>query len=66
MPLGLLADLEGERLNLAKWGLAAAGHVHAKPYVFAVLGSSMNAGKTTTAAAIIQGLRRAAAVEGAR
>ncbi len=65
VPLGLLADLEGERLNLAKWGLAAAGHVHAKPYVFAVLGSSMNAGKTTTAAAIIQGLSHAGYAVGA-
>ncbi len=65
VPLGLLADVAGERLNLAKWGLAPVGPVHAKPYVFAVLGSSMNAGKTTTAAAIIKGLSHAGYVVGA-
>lgn len=65
VPLGLLADIEGERLNLSKWSLAAVGPVHAKPYVFAVLGSSMNAGKTTTAAGIIRGLTRTGYVVGA-
>ncbi|HVB67068.1 MAG TPA: hypothetical protein VNE67_04320 [Acetobacteraceae bacterium] len=65
VPLGLLANAAGERLNLIKWGLAPVGPVHAKPYVFAVLGSSMNAGKTTAAAAITRGLSGAGYAVGA-
>jgi hypothetical protein len=65
VPLGLLSDLAGERLNLMRSGLTPVAPLHAKPYVFAVLGSSMNAGKTTTAAAIIRGLSRAGYAVGA-
>ncbi len=65
VPLGLLSDLAGERLNLIRSGLPPVASLHRKPYVFAVLGSSMNAGKTTTAAAIIRGLSRAGYAVGA-
>ncbi len=55
-PLGLLADAHGV-LNLQR---AALGEARGRaPLVIAVLGASMNAGKTTTAAHIIAGLRRA-------
>ncbi len=55
-PLGLLADTRGV-LNLRRAALGAArGRA---PLTVAVLGSSMNAGKTTTAAHVIAGLRRA-------
>jgi hypothetical protein len=56
VPLGLLADEAGDPLNLRNWALAPVSPLRAKPYVFAVLGTSMNAGKTTTAAAMIRGL----------
>ncbi len=59
-PLGLLADADGRRLNLIDWRLrAAAPRQAAKPLAIAVLGSSMNAGKTTTCAALVRGLAQA-------
>ncbi len=56
-PLGLLANALGV-LNLRQASLGPAAHRRA-PLTVAVLGSSMNAGKTTTAAHVIAGLRRA-------
>ncbi len=54
-PLGLLADARGV-LNLQRGALGGArGRA---PLSIAVLGSSMNAGKTTTAANLIAGLKR--------
>ncbi len=54
-PLGLLADAQGV-LNLRRGALGGArGRT---PLSIAVLGSSMNAGKTTTAANLIAGLKR--------
>ena len=55
VPLGLLADIAGDPLNLADWALPPVRLTRPKPRVLAVLGSSMNAGKTTTAAAMIRG-----------
>lgn len=57
-PIGLLARVDGRVINLADHGLAPAPDA-ALPLAVAVLGSSMNAGKTTSAAAIIHGLTRA-------
>lgn len=59
-PVGILCDASGERLNLssvAVEAMARPGAVRA-PRI-AVLGSSMNAGKTTTAAHLVRGLRAA-------
>ncbi len=56
-PIGLLADSLGV-LNLRRSALGASAGGRA-PLMVAVLGSSMNAGKTTTAAHVIAGLRRA-------
>ncbi|RCX30730.1 hypothetical protein [Thioalbus denitrificans] len=60
-PLGLLADAGGRRLNLADWSLAApgSGGGQPRPFTVAVLGTAMNAGKTTTAGHLVRGLVRA-------
>lgn len=59
-PLGLLADAMGRPLNLRDFALPYfPAPLHPATPVFAVLGSSMNAGKTTCAAHLIRGLSRA-------
>ncbi|MGA8009023.1 MAG: DUF1611 domain-containing protein [Thiomonas sp.] len=56
-PIGLLADRHGEVLNVRHGALGTPSK--ARPaFTIAVVGSSMNAGKTTTAASLIAGLRR--------
>jgi len=61
-PVGLLADADGQRLNTRDWlkpgvdPAAAAGAGRWDVPVLLVIGSSMNAGKTTTAARLIRGL----------
>ncbi|MGC5629294.1 DUF1611 domain-containing protein [Georgenia sp. Z1344] len=59
-PIGLLADSEGRRLNLRDAAIAPVSPLssHRAPTI-AVVGSSMNAGKTTTAAELVRGLRAA-------
>jgi len=57
-PLGLLGNEDGQPLNLADWCLPEREFGN-RPLTLAVLGTSMNAGKTTTAAHLIRGLRRA-------
>jgi molybdopterin-guanine dinucleotide biosynthesis protein len=58
-PLGLLADAQGEVINLRRYGLPAVGSpgAGAKPTI-GVLGTSMNAGKTTAVVDLIRGLVR--------
>lgn len=57
--IGLLARVNGEVLNLAEFGTALS-EVPTRPQtVIFVVGSSMNAGKTTTAAGLVHGLSRA-------
>jgi hypothetical protein len=59
-PLGLLGDETGRVVNLADWALPPRqGTRPRRPLTIAVLGTSMNAGKTTTAAYLIRGLRNA-------
>ena len=55
-PIGLLANAGGV-LNMRSAALSAPPSRRA-PFTVAVLGSSMNAGKTTTAANLVAGLRR--------
>ncbi len=64
-PIGLLTDAHGvvtlaDCAPYAAGGapLLARGGTH-RPHVVAVLGTSMNSGKTTTVAAIVRGLHRA-------
>lgn len=55
-PLGLVADAAGRALNLAQAAEPRLKHSAQRPYTLAVVGTSMNAGKTTTGAAMIRGL----------
>lgn len=59
VPLGLLADARGRRVNLADWAAVAAPPRTARPTAVAVLGTAMNAGKTTAAANLIRGIASA-------
>ena len=58
-PLGLLADLEGHILNLRRYALPRIVEKSAMPIVVAVVGTAMNAGKTTVASSLVHGLTRA-------
>lgn len=58
-PIGLVADAAGEVLNLSRFSLPRKPMPTRRPRVIAVVGTSMNAGKTTAAAALIHGLSRA-------
>lgn len=58
-PLGLLVDAQGKVVNLRRYGLPVASPVGrgSKP-VIGVVGTSMNAGKTTAVVDLIRGLTR--------
>ncbi len=58
-PIGLLADVNGQRINLSCTAVAKPAHPRPLPYTVAVVGTAMNAGKTTTAANLIRGLTSA-------
>lgn len=66
-PLGLLADGQGRVVNTADYASqpATGTPVAARPLTVAVVGTSMNAGKTTTAASLVRGLSRAGYTVGA-
>lgn len=65
-PLGLLIDSSGDRLNLrAEIGVPMPAPAGQRPVTIAVVGSSMNAGKTTSAAHLVRGLRLAGVRVGA-
>ena len=55
-PVGLLADGNGTPLNLAQFSMPKTTSIGARPLTLAVVGTSMNAGKTTTAASMVKGL----------
>jgi len=57
VPLGLMTDAGGEVINIARYGLARRERPRGLPAV-AVVGASMNAGKTTAAASLVHGLSR--------
>jgi hypothetical protein len=57
-PLGLIADVNGEVLNLARYALPDRAQ-RTPPPLIVVCGSSMNAGKTFTMTESIRGLRAA-------
>jgi hypothetical protein len=58
MPLGLVGDVEGRRLNIADYAIDFSRASTAIPTI-AVVGTSMNSGKTMTAGSIIRGLSAA-------
>jgi hypothetical protein len=57
MPLGIIADNTGRGLNLARFALPPLPLPRTRPFTVAVVGTSMNAGKTETATHIIRGLK---------
>ena len=65
VPLGLVGDADGHRVNVADWALPKPAPTAARPYTVAVVGTAMNAGKTTTAANLCKGLIRAGLKVGA-
>jgi len=59
IPTGILADRTGKPLSTLDFGLPASDMpLNTRPHCVAVLGSSMNAGKTTTLAAMAHGASR--------
>jgi hypothetical protein len=57
-PIGLISDGAGRVINVADYALAARPAPHGLK-VIAVVGASMNSGKTTASAALAHGLQRA-------
>lgn len=57
-PIGLLAGDDGAPLNLGRYALSAPAVPGPARNVICVVGTSMNAGKTTLAASLIHGLSR--------
>jgi len=64
-PIGLLADVNGQRINLSCAAVAKLTHPCPLPYTVVVVGTAMNAGKTTTAVNLIRGLTNAGLKVGA-
>jgi DNA-binding response OmpR family regulator/dethiobiotin synthetase len=58
IPVGVLADSEGKALNLKDYSFAVKSAPKRRPPVTVVMGTSMNAGKTTVAADLILGMTR--------
>lgn len=58
-PIGLVTTADGDVANLRRWRLRDDLVGPARPWTIAVIGTSMNAGKTTTAAGIARGLTAA-------
>lgn len=58
-PVGLIGDERGVPLNLADFSLKAVAAPSERPRTLAVIGTSMNSGKTTTIKRLVQGLARA-------
>lgn len=58
-PVGLLATADGSRLRLEPGPEPRLTTTPDRPLTIAVVGASMNAGKTTTAAHLVRGMRRA-------
>ncbi|WP_119167526.1 DUF1611 domain-containing protein [Algihabitans albus] len=58
VPIGLLTDANGQIVNLSSYAEASA-RPSRRPTTIGLVGASMNSGKTTAAAALANGLRRA-------
>lgn len=57
-PIGVLARADGKALNLEQFRIEPRRAPHNRPLVTAVVGTSMNAGKTTTVAHLALGMAR--------
>lgn len=64
-PIAILGNREGKSINLADFALSGRLCSRKKPPGIAVVGTSMNSGKTTTATDLIHGLSRAGVKVGA-
>lgn len=64
-PIGFVGDTGGRRLNLRDASLSLIACLRRRPRTVAVVGTSMNAGKTTVAAHLIRGLAQSGATVGA-
>ena len=64
-PIGLVGDARGVPLNLADFGLEPVAPPEHRPPVVAVVGTSMNSGKTTTSHWLVHTLARAGLKPGA-
>jgi hypothetical protein len=58
-PVGLIGDPQGRPLNVADFALRPAGTSSSRPPTIAVIGTSMNSGKTTTIHSLVHCLSRA-------
>jgi hypothetical protein len=57
-PVGIVCDARGDRVNLNRFKLTAPDVTSKRPFTVAVVGTAMNAGKTTMAGSITAGLTR--------
>ncbi len=64
-PLGLVGDESGRPLNVADFALRPVTPTSSRPSTLAVIGTSMNSGKTTTIHYLVHGLSRAGLKPGA-
>jgi hypothetical protein len=58
LPIGLVGDEQGRPLNIADFALKPVRPHRERPRTVAVIGTSMNAGKTTTIHFLVHGLSR--------
>lgn len=65
VPIGLVGDGHGRALNIADFALKPVVVQRERPRTVAVIGTSMNSGKTTTIHYLVHGLSRAGARPGA-
>jgi len=65
VPVGLVGDGHGRALNIADFALKPVAVLRERPRTVAVIGTSMNSGKTTTIHYLVHGLSRAGARPGA-
>ncbi len=59
IPIGLIGDSDGQPINISEYALPRVIPNRQRPRTIAVIGTSMNSGKTTTVGSLILGLRRA-------
>ena len=64
-PIGLVGDAHGKPLNLRQYALQPIPESASRPLCLAVVGSAMNAGKTTSAAHLVRAFRQAGHTVGA-
>ncbi len=58
VPIGLIGDASGSPLNISRFAIDPPEPTRARPRTVAVIGTSMNAGKTTTVSSLVMGLRK--------